>query len=75
VIDQDRPDRTWLTLLLGERRGELLLVDQRALEQLAAEDGVGGDAGGIAGLGDAIRLTPASAGTDGFFVAVMRRAA
>ncbi|HQF31261.1 MAG TPA: MFS transporter, partial [Hyphomicrobiales bacterium] len=29
----------------------------------------------VAGLGDAIRLTPASAGTDGFFVAVMRRAA
>ena len=40
-------------LLLGQRLVELLLVDQRPLEELAADDGVGGDARGIARLGDA----------------------
>ena len=40
-------------LLLASAAAELLLVDERALEELAADDGVGGDARGVARLGDA----------------------
>ena len=40
-------------LLLASAWSQLRLVDERALDQLAAEDGVGGDARGVARLGDA----------------------
>jgi ribosomal protein L12E/L44/L45/RPP1/RPP2 len=53
LLDQDRAQRLGLVLLLVEGLAELRLVDERALEELAAEHGVGEDARRIARLGDA----------------------
>ena len=50
--DEDRADRPRVALLLAQGQVELLLGDEGALDQQAAEDGVGVDAGGVARLGD-----------------------
>ena len=52
-VPSGRGLRSWT----AQRLIELGLVDQRPLEQLAAEDGVGEDAGRVAGLGDAAAAT------------------
>ena len=49
---EDGADRPGIALLLAQRLVELLFGDQRALDQQAAQDGVGVDARGVARLGD-----------------------
>lgn len=53
MLDQDGAHRARTPLLLVQSGLELLLVDQGPLEELAADDRVRGDTGGVPRLGDA----------------------